>query len=161
EPGSATYMYKSLAGVTADSWTSTQMNTFKTAKVVMYVDTAGQSHTTEGYTADGEYLDVIEGIDWIRARQGEAIFGAKLANDKIPFTDAGGALIGTQVRGVLLQAETPQRQILEPGSSEITVPKVADIASADRAARHFRTITWTARLAGAVHYTTVTGAVSV
>lgn len=161
EPGSATYAFKSLAGVTADAWSSTQRAAFKTNNVVMYIETAGRSHTSEGYTADGEYLDVIEGIDWIRARQAEGIFALLLQKPKVPYTDEGGALIGNVVRGVLLQAESADRRILEAGSSEVIVPPVETIPAPDRAARHFKTIRWTARLAGAVHYVTVSGAVSV
>src|SRR5699024_3977932 len=66
EPGYATYMYKTLRGIETDGWTSTQYAALRGATCVMYVSKGGVGITTEGWAASGEFLDIIEGTDWIK-----------------------------------------------------------------------------------------------
>lgn len=159
DPGSQTWAYKSLTGSTTDAWTETQRNTLDTDNSNYYVEIAAVPVTYPGKTHGGEFLDVTRGLDWLEARIQEAVFGALVNSPKIPYTDAGAQTVVAQIRGVLLEAEA--RGVLEPGSSAVAVPAVADIPAADRAARRLSGVEFTGRLAGAVHTVTIVGTVSV
>lgn len=159
DPGSQTWAYKSITGSTTDAWTETQRNTLDTDNSNYYVEIAAVPVTYPGKAHGGEFIDVTRGLDWLEARIQEAVFGALVNSPKIPYTDAGAQTVVAQIRGVLLEAEA--RGVLEPGSSAVTVPAVADIPAADRAARRLSGVEFTGRLAGAVHTVTIVGTVSV
>lgn len=65
---------------------------------------AGDVVTSEGKTADGEYLDVVDSKDWIV--QNIAYNSQKLLNNepKLPYTNAGIASLESVTEGVLKQA---------------------------------------------------------
>jgi hypothetical protein len=160
-PGSATYMFKELDGVQTDSWTTTEKAAIRAYKGVMYVSEAGVPITTEGWSHGGEYLDIIEGTYWLIARIEETLFGALAANDKIPFTDAGVAILQSGLEARLADAESDSFQLLEPGSSEVTTRRVSAVSAADRATRTYSHLNFTARYAGAIHYAGVNGSITV
>jgi hypothetical protein len=161
QPGSATYMYKALLGVKTDVWNSTDFATLKTAKCVMYIAKGGLGMTTEGWSHGGEYLDIIEGTDWIEARMSERIFDLLTSLKKIAYTDKGVALVVSEVEAQLRDAEDEAVGILEPGSSAVTSKPVKDIPTADKTARRLTGIAFSARYAGAIHYVGVAGTISV
>ena len=163
DPGTETWAYKSITGSTTDAWTETQINTLDTDNSNYYVEIAAVPVTYPGKAHGGEWIDVVRGLDWLEARIQEAVFGALVNAPKIPYTDGGAQVIASQVKGVLLAAEgTPERPgLLEPGSSSVSVPLVADVPSGDRAARHLPNVEFVCRLAGAIHTVTVVGTVNV
>lgn len=65
---------------------------------------AGDIVTSEGKTVDGEYLDVIDSMDWIAQRI--AYNTQKLLNNepKLPYTNAGIASLESVTEGVLKEA---------------------------------------------------------
>jgi hypothetical protein len=159
DPGSETWAYKSITGTTTDAWTETQIATLDTDNSNYYVEIAAVPVTLPGKAHGGEWIDIVRGLDWLEARIQEAVFGALVNAPKIPFTDGGAQVIASQIKGVLLEAEASG--LLEPGSSGVSVPAVADVPSADRAARRLSGVEFTGRLAGAVHTVTIAGVVSV
>lgn len=165
-PGQITYKFKQLSGPSAStSLTATQRNAALNKNANLYSYIAGVSMMEEGTMASGEFIDIIIGIDWLRARIAENIF-AKLVNaDKIPYTDAGVAIIESEIRAVLengikngLIARSPD----DFGGKDYIVeaPKVADIADTDKANRLLPDVVWQARLAGAIHKVIVRGKVT-
>lgn len=158
DPGSATYAYKQLEGVGADSWTSSERTTIETTNHGNhYASEASIGITRPGKTAGGEWIDVVVGLAWLEARLQEAHFAALVNNPKIPYTDAGLAILVAVTRGVLRIAE--QRGILAPGWT-VTQLAVADQDAADRAARIVRGHEFAAQLAGAAHTIDITGTVT-
>lgn len=161
QPGSATYMYKALLGVQADVWSTTDFAALKAANCIMYIAKGGVGMTTEGWSHGGEYLDIIEGTDWIEARMSERIFDLLTSKPKVAYTDKGVALVVSEVEAQLGNAEDEAVGILEPGSSTVTSKLVKDIPTADKTARRLTGIAFTARYAGAIHYVGVDGTISV
>jgi hypothetical protein len=154
DPGAAgaggTFHGKTLTGVAVDALTPTLKSGARAKNVMVYITTAGINHTLDGKSASGEYLDVVRFLDWFRIRSEERIAAAILGNDKIPFTDGG---VGVIVAALEAQA---QAGVTAGGFSPdpapvIVAPKVADISSADKAARNLTGITGSATLAGAIH----------
>lgn len=161
DPGSETWNLKTVSGVEASALTATHKNNIEAKNGNYYVTVAGVNVTQpDSKVASGEYVDVIRFIDWLEARISEAVFSLLANNLKVPYTDEGAQMIAGEVRGVLIQGVEVGGLSNNP-EPEVTVPKVADIPSADRAARLLRTVRFSGTLAGAIHSTTIRGNVSV
>lgn len=157
DPGSSTWKFKTLAGITADKLTSTQETNLKAKNANYYVTVGGVSITVEGKMAVGEFIDIIHFVDWLEARMKERIYSTLVNAEKIPFTDGGIAVVETDVRAQLQQG-------IDVGgldSFTVTVPKRSQTQQADRAARTLKGIKFNGVLAGAIHFVEVQGNVTV
>jgi len=160
DPGSSTYANKTLTGISADTLTDTEKSAIEGKNGNCYIEIAGVSLTRYGTVGSGEYIDVIVGLDWLKARMAERIFGMIASEEKVPYTDAGVASIAAHVKAQLLQGITKGILAADPEPEVYTVA-VADVDSADKAARLYPDVTWSAVLAGAIHKVEVSGRVSV
>lgn len=158
DPGSQTWAFKTLSGITAYDLTSAQRTYILNKYGNIYTSTAGVSITENGKVASGEYIDIIRGIDWLEARIAENIFSELVNTRKIPYTDAGVTVIEGLLKEVL--DEAVQVEFIT-ADYEVESPLVADISSANKLARTLPDITFTATLQGAIHYVTISGTVSV
>lgn len=159
EPGTSTWAYKTLKGVTPDSITGAKESALHGKNCNYYSEVGGVNITQEGKVASGEWIDIIIGTDWIEARLHEAVYSALVNNRKIPYDDSGITLIEGLVKGVLNQAAAAG--ILQADSIVVTVPRYADIPQADKLARKLPNVKFTALYQGAIHRTTINGTISV
>lgn len=159
EPGTSTWAYKTLNGVTPDTLLASQETALKGKNCNYYTTVGGVSITQEGKVASGEYIDIIIGTDWIEARLREAVYSALVNNRKIPYDDTGIAMIEGLVKGVLNEAAS--KGILQVDSIAVTVPKYADIPQADKLARKLPDVKFSALYQGAIHSVTINGTISV
>lgn len=160
DPGSETWKFKTLAGVTVSTLTTTQQTNAQAKYCNVYTTVAGVNITQEGLVAANEFIDVIRFRDWLRARMAESIFGALARTKKIPFTDAGIAVVEGLVRAQL-QAGVEVGGLSSSPAPVVTVPKAADISDSDKAARTLRNVKFDAVLAGAIHFVTISGTITV
>ncbi len=167
-PGASTWKFKQLAGIAPDNYTSTERLTLignPLADVVgknanIYEPVGGVNITEEGWMAGGQFIDLTVGLDWLTATMQTNIYALLVQNAKIPFTDAGGAVIQNAVLQTLRQGVA--NGLIDGGSDLFCeVPKVLDIPAADRAARILQTVTFECRLAGAFHFVKIVGTVTV
>lgn len=160
DPGSSTWMFKTLAGITVDEITSTQSTNVRNKNGNTYETIGGVSITREGQVASGEFIDIIRGVDWLESRMEERIFSRFVNLPKIPYTNAGIAIIETEIRAQLQEAV--EAGVID-GEQDIIIvsPKVSEISVNDRANRILPDITFEAKLAGAIHKATVKGVVTV
>lgn len=159
DPGTSTWAYKTLRGITADKVNGTQETALQNKNCNYYSEVGGVNITQEGKVASGEWIDIIIGTDWIEARLREAVYGALVNNRKIPYDDSGITIIEGLVKSVLSQAASAG--ILQADSIEVTVPKYKDVPQADKLARKLTDIKFTALYQGAIHRTTINGTISV
>lgn len=159
DPGTSTEAYKTLIGTTPDKLTTSQKSAAWNKRANTYTTVGGQAITEKGITFSGEYTDIIVGIDWIKSRLQESVFGALVNQRKIPYDDNGIQIIRGLVQSVL--EEAARKGILQIASIDITVPKYANIPQADRIARHLPDVKFTALLQGAIHTVAIDGIVSV
>ena len=159
EPGTSTWAYKTLKGVTPDSITGAKESALQGKNCNYYSEVGGVNITQEGKVASGEWIDIIIGTDWIEARLREAVYSAFVNNRKIPYDDSGITLIEGLVKGVLNQAAAAG--ILQADSIVVTVPRYADIPQADKRDRRLPDVKFTALYQGAIHRTTINGTISV
>lgn len=159
-PGSSTWMFKTLSGISVDSITSTESTNIRNKNGNTYETIGGVNITREGKMASGEYIDVIRGVDWLEARMEERIYSRFVNLPKIPYTNAGIAVIEAEVRAQIQEGIEAGVIDGEQGFT-VTVPRVSEVSANDRANRILPAITFVAKLAGAIHKATVRGTVTV
>ncbi len=159
-PGSATWAFKPLAGVTPDALTQTQIAAAKAKNCNLYLQVAGVKITDPGILAGGHYIDTTFGLDWLQSSIQADVFALLATTKKIPYTDGGAQQVASVVRTDLNRAIT-QGVLANDGSLVLNVPKVGDQAETDRTNRYFPDITFSANLAGAIQKVQVLGTVSV
>ncbi len=159
EPGSETWKYKTLAGVEAVTLTSTHRTNLRARKANTYETIAGVNVTWEGTLAGGTYgfIDVTRGLDWLHDDMTKSVFESFINDEKIPFTDPGIAVIRSQVKASLKRAS--DKGIITSDFT-ISVPKAADVSTADKALRTLPDVKFSATLQGAIHKVEILGVVS-
>jgi hypothetical protein len=165
DPGSATWAWKTLKGVTADDLTEAQIDTLEGKNGNYYVEIAGVPVVHTGQVGSGEFIDIIRGQDWLNARIQELVVIPLLNSDKIPYTNAGVGVITSQIkkalgeavdRSYVVETYTDSDNNIQPGWT-VTAPEVSTISATDKGNRLLPDITFTAILAGAIHTTQING----
>lgn len=160
DPGSETWAFKSMNGISAVALTTTQSGYVRTTKKAnTYEAIAGVNVTREGAMASGRFIDQTRFIDWMEARMKEGVFALAISVPKIPFTNAGISLVENVVRRVLNDGVAAGG--IDPDSIVVSTPLVSAVSTANRAARRLPGVTFSARLTGAIHGVTVNGTVAV
>lgn len=160
EPGGETWKFKTLAGGEPTTLTATHKVNLRAKKANWYETVAGLNITMEGTTSDGDFLDVQRGLDWIEDDMQKGVFEALAGADKIPYTDGGIGVIASKVRRTLARA-VAKGILSDDPEPLVTYPRVADVSTADKAARLLPDVKFSATLAGAIHKVDLTGVVSV
>jgi hypothetical protein len=159
-PGSVTWKFKTLAGVSAVKLTPTQITNITDKSGNYYAEVGGIPITVEGWSAAGEFLDVVRDTDWDTSRRQTRLFSLLASNDKIPFTDHGIAVLAAEVGAQNVESVASGFLSNDPAPT-VTVPLASSVASADRAIRKLRTIKYSGRIAGAVHSLDLNGTLTV
>lgn len=159
DPGSDTWAFKGLSGVSVYALTDTQRASLDAKYVNYYIDGGGLAITYPGVSSAGEFLDVTRFVDWLKARMQERVLAVQVNNDKIPFTDRGIALVVAEVRAQLQQGVNVGGIADDPAFT-VSYPRASEVSSSDRAARRLSGVTFNGRLAGAIHELDITGNVT-
>lgn len=165
DPGSETWAYKTLKGVVPSELTTREMRLLDENGLNYYVACAGRNITRDGKMAAGEWIDIIRFRDWLKNQMQIRIYELFVKNPKIPYTDAGIALVENQMEAVLASgqktggiAETEYDENDDPVYGyTVSVPLAARISSEQKARRVLKDCRFTARLAGAIHVTELKG----
>jgi hypothetical protein len=156
DPGSITWKFKQLAGITVDDLTPTEGTNLRGKNANFYEQVAGYNMiSSEAVMASGEYIDIIRGTDWLQARIAEGVFLRLVNADKVPFTAQGIALIETELRYRLEKGV--DAGLIVDGSIQITSPDIATVDPLEKSQRFLNGMQFTAQLAGAVHKTAIVG----
>lgn len=160
DPGSETWKFKTLSGVSPTVLTGTHQQNLADKNCNYYYTVGGVNITTEGTVAAGEYIDVVRFRDWLKARMSERIFAKLINAKKIPFTDAGIAVIEAEIRAQLDEGVSVGGLASDPAYT-VTVPKASAVSSGDKAARRLTGVSFTGTLAGAIHSLEINGTITV
>jgi hypothetical protein len=159
DPGSETWKFASPSGVAAVTTTATHRVNLRAKSANTLQTVAGRNIMWEGTTLAGwGYIDNQRGIDWLEDDMLAGVFGALSSSRKIPYTNAGIAVIRNEVRASLERAY--QAGIID-SDFVVTVPKVANIADADKGLRLLPDVKFSCTLQGAIHSVQITGVVSI
>lgn len=157
-PGSATWAYKTLAGVSADVLSATHFTNARDKGALLYTTDRGVAHTWDGSAASGRFFDITHGVDFLKADIETRVYQQLLNAPKIPFNATGLSIIESAIRAALGASESSG--LIEPGWT-VTMPSLTGYSSVDKAARILRTVTFSATLSGAVHEVTVAGTLTI
>jgi hypothetical protein len=160
DPGAATWKFKSGKSVTADAYSDTQHTAIKTKRCNLYNSIGGISVFEEGVVASGEYIDVMQGVDWMSVNIQADVYSALVNEDKISYTNEGIDAVKTSILAVLKRAVSMGILAADP-APQVFAPNVSDVAPSDKQSRLLPDITFTGTLAGAIHKTAINGKVSV
>lgn len=155
QPGSITWALKTLQNLPVYSLKGGQITTCRNKNVNTYLSASGISVTQEGKTG-GEYIDVIHGCDWLKARIQNLIFEVLANADKVPYTDTGVQMIVSPLKKGL--DEGVKYDIL--ASYEVEYPKVAEISNTEKGNRFLPNVKFTGVLSGAIQGTRIDGTVT-
>jgi Protein of unknown function (DUF3383) len=162
-PGFATWANKPLVGVTPKALTTTQKNALLAENVNYFITIRGRNMTQSGKVANGEFIDIVHGIDALTADIQESVLAVIAGSDKVPFNKAGFTVIEGTILGALKRFEAPDDSgvgLLNAGSSVVIMPALESISLSDRQNRRLTGVKFTATLAGAVHFVSVVGTLS-
>ena len=157
DPGSVVLAGKTLAGISADVLSSTQLGYITSKRALSYTSYGSLSLLREGRMAGGQWADVVRDMDWFEAIAQADLVDAIASNDKLPYTDLGAAVLAGVLRSCLQRAE--KAGVFAPGWS-VWIPAVSVAAPADKNNRIYRPIKYFATLAGAIQSIEVRGSVT-
>lgn len=161
DPGSATWAFKTEAGVTVDdAVTEGQQTVLHGKNINTYRTIAGVKITLPGKMASGEWIDVVVFRDWLKARLQERVLFVLANSAKIPFTDSGIAQIVAEVKAQLAQGIAVGGLAADPAPI-VTAPKASEVDVIDKANRLLPDVNFTCTLAGAIHAVEISGNISV
>jgi hypothetical protein len=156
QPGSPTWKFKELQSVPAYELSQGQVKNVEDKNATWYMSTADVPMTSNGQVASGEYIDVIHGLDWLKARIQNLVFTALIGVDKVPFTDEGIQMVVSPLKAALEEAK--KNGIL--ASYEVEYPAAADVSITDKGRRFLPDVDFNGVLAGAIHATKIKGVVT-
>lgn len=160
QPGSNTWAYKTLSGVTVSKLTDTESKNIQDKNGNTYETVGGLNTTIGGKMFGGEFIDVMVFVDWLEQRMKERLWFRMANSKKIPYTAAGAAIIEAEIRAQLNDG-IRAGGLADSPAPIVTVPDVLSVAANLRAQRIFEGITFEARLAGAIHFVKIRGTVTV
>lgn len=162
--GSITWKFKSLKGVTDRTLDEIEMAEIDNANANAYMLKAGKDQLSEGKLANGEYIDVLHGQDWVKADMENEIQYALQNADKAPYDTRGINLIEAAAtttlqrafaKGIIAETEDglPDYKITSLSRSQVDVQ--------DRNERTYRGLSFEFSNAGAIHAVRVKGAINI
>lgn len=160
QPGSNTWAYKTLAGLTVSKLSDTESKNIQEKNGNTYERIGGLNTTVGGKMFGGEWIDVMVFVDWLEQRMKERLWFRMANSKKIPYTAAGAAIIEAEIRAQLNDGIRAGGLADNP-APVVTVPDVLSVSANMRAQRIFEGITFEARLAGAIHFVKIRGTVTV
>lgn len=122
----------------------------------------------------GQYIDIINGRDFLKARLQEAYHSLKINNDKISMTTSGLKLIEATLRevfrdcgrrGIIARVDDDDgrsRSDLGDFQYKLKMPeKISDIPTNDRANRKISNINFSATVSGGINKIEISGTMGV
>lgn len=157
-PGSITWKFKTITGVTEAQITAAELITLHENGGNSYVRKHGILQSSEGLTTAGEYIDVMQSQYFIEARLIEEVSRLFYTHDKVPYDNSGIAMVAAACGTVMKQA-TDQGMIAKDADGNglwtVTTPDRANIPASQVASRKLDGVYVEATLAGAIHGATI------
>jgi len=162
-PGSVTWKWKILNGVTPGAFTTTQQLAIRAGNAQIIVTSRGRTYVNEGITTGGEFNDLIRGRDHLTSRLLEEFILLFTNAEKVGLDDPGIGEVTGVVRDVL--AEKAGDDFIAAAVSEddqknsddgkfqytVTAPTFSQIPLTDKTNRNLPDIKFNLVPKGAIH----------
>lgn len=164
DPGTETWSLKTLNGVTPSHLSTTKMQSLASGNINYYIMVANKDVTQDGRLGSGEWIDVIRFKHWLVNKIQIEVFNFMVRNPKVAFNNGGitgiqnviqAVLSGAQGAGIDEDTYDADGNLVK--GYVVNVPMSQDIPAAEKKSRKLSGVTFTARLAGAIHETKVRG----
>lgn len=164
DAGSFTYKNMILKGIAPQQLTDTEITAIHTKGGITFVTKAGDNVTTEGKTAGGEYIDIIDSEDYIISNLEYQTQKTLNTMNKIPYDNNGIAVLESVAVNVMKDAYN--KGIIatnDDGTPAYSVDYAMreDTSAEDRTARKYLGGKFSFKLAGAIHEVEITGEIIV
>lgn len=161
--GSFTYKNLILKGIAAQELSETEIEAIHDKGGMCFVTKAGDNVTSEGKTQGGEYVDVVDSIDYVVSQIEYRVQKVLNNTAKVPYDNRGIALLESAVVTVLQDAYN-NGIIAEADNGEpdyaVEFASRSETTEEDRAARYYPYGKFRFGLAGAIHKVEVIGEIS-
>lgn len=151
EVGSYTINNLIVKGVEPLELSDSEINIIHEKGGVTIVLSAGDAVVSEGHTAGGSWVDDVDGNDYIKQQLEYSIQKVFNNNLKVPYTNAGIAMLESAAIGVMSKCQT--MGIID--SFTVNFMLREDVDESDRAARRYIGGNITYAMQGAIHKTEV------
>lgn len=158
QAGSNIWEQKTIVGLTVDTLTPDEISYIHAKNGATYENVGSVDVVIGGKCADGGWIDESIFVDWLKSRIQESVWGLLVNTRKVGYTSAGAAAIEGSMRSVMAEGIQVGGLAADP-APVVIVPNVLNLSSAQRATRTLPDVTFTARLAGAIRATTISGTV--
>lgn len=162
-PGMITYK-NFIINTTADELADSTIKRINDSNGIAIIEKAGDTVTSEGKASSGEYIDIIDSMDYINQQLTYNI--QKLLNTslKIPYTNNGISQLESVTENVLLTAG--KNNMINTDDNGAPIYSVSfelreEISEEERTARKYAAGYFSYSLAGAIHDVTVNGEITV
>lgn len=157
--GSFTYKNLILKGIDPLEMTTDELSQIHTANAITFLQKCGDNVTSEGKTMSGEYIDIVDSIDYIKSKIEYGVQKLKNNSPKIAYTNAGISAIESEVVSVLEDAYGKGIINEVEGAPDYTTSFKTreEMTAEDRANRIYTGGNFRFGLAGAIHETEVFG----
>jgi len=156
--GSYNPAYMTLELTDANVVSTAKETELRAAYANQYSSIAGVDVTYNGRAANGGWIDTYIGALWLEKRIQEAIFASLVANEKLPYDNAGIAAIGSTLYTVLQQAEN-QGVISSSPKFTVNVPLASSVSPIDRSNRILNGISFTAYSGAGINRVQINGTI--
>lgn len=162
--GSFTYKNIKINGITPMGLSSSELEAVHTLKAITIVEKVGDIVTSDGITASGNFIDILDSQDYIIQNITYKVQKVLTNNPKVPYTNAGIGMLETATLEALKDAYN-QGMIAD---TENGIPAYNtsfalrnETTETDRASRIYPYGTFSFTLTGAVHEVIINGTVTV
>lgn len=164
-PKSVTWKFKRPDGMALPDLTEAQRDALEEANINFLTAEYKNEYIKNGVCANGEFIDVQMGADYITRYMREELYQVFLNNATVPYTDEGFAITAAAVFAALNRAVSLGIIARDADSGKgvfaVTVPKRSEASEEDARARRMPDIAWQAQLEGAVHFAKIGGTLRV
>ena len=166
--GSETTAFKTLSSVYPSEMTKTQMKALADACLNYFIKVGNKNISMNGMVLAGEWADTIRFRDWLKNDMQVRVVNLFVTNPKIPYTDAGIALVQNQMIASLKAGQDAQGIAPDefdadgniiPGFAT-SVPLASTITASEKASRKLSNCKFRARLGGAIHFAELKGSLT-
>lgn len=162
--GSITWKFKSLKGITGRYLNETEINTIDNDLAIAYIVKGGRGQLSEGWLADGSYIDDLHGQDWVKADMENEISYTLGNTPKVPYDARGiGAIEAAMTTTLQRGFNNGIIAMLDGGLPDYTVTTLPrdQVDIQDRALRVYPGGSFEYGRSGAIHEARVTGVVKI